>query len=138
MSVTRLHREYLVGERRAHVDVEQHTPPATCCATSISILDRSPSRSCRWNLARPVGLIRSPMIANGWSWPMVTALVAEETMVTSPLLSRPMRSVGSGRRRTRQPGWPPSRFNQAVARAQARRRISSLALTTAADASAAT
>ncbi len=65
-------------------------PPATCCATSISMRARSPSRSWRWNLGRPVGLIRSPMIANGWSWPIVTVLVAEETIVCTclaPLLS---------------------------------------------------
>src|SRR5581483_10401473 len=56
-------------------------PPATCSFTSISTRDRSPLRSCCWKIFRPVGLIRSPMIANGWSSPMVTVFVAEETMV---------------------------------------------------------
>src|SRR5271169_6812614 len=56
-------------------------PPATCSWTSISTRDRSPLRSCSWKIFRPVGLIRSPMIANGWSSPMRTVLVAEDRMV---------------------------------------------------------
>src|SRR5215472_14370317 len=66
-------------------------PPATCCCTSMVIRDRSPSRSCCWNTGRPVGLIRSPMIANGWSWPTVTVFVALESvvcMVLDPLRVR--------------------------------------------------
>ena len=56
-------------------------PPATCSLTSISTRDRSPWRSCSWKIFRPVGLIRSPMIANGWSSPIRTVLVAEDSMV---------------------------------------------------------
>ena len=56
-------------------------PPATCSLTSISTRDRSPWRSCCWKIFRPVGLIRSPMIANGWSSPIRTVLVAEDRMV---------------------------------------------------------
>ncbi len=56
-------------------------PPATCSLTSISTRDRSPLRSCSWKIFRPVGLIRSPMIANGWSSPIRTVLVAEDRMV---------------------------------------------------------
>ena len=56
-------------------------PPATCSLTSISTRDRSPLRSCCWKIFRPVGLIRSPMIANGWSSPIRTVLVAEDRMV---------------------------------------------------------
>jgi hypothetical protein len=41
----------------------------------------SPLRSCCWKIFRPVGLIRSPMIANGWSSPMMTVLLAEESTV---------------------------------------------------------
>ena len=49
-------------------------PPSTCALTSRSIADRSPARSCSWKIRRPVGLIRSPMMQNGWSWPMTTSL----------------------------------------------------------------
>src|ERR1700757_558435 len=56
-------------------------PPATCSLTSISTRDRSPARSCCWKIFRPVGLIRSPMIANGSSSPIRTVLVAEDRMV---------------------------------------------------------
>src|SRR3984885_14291420 len=56
-------------------------PPSTCSLTSISTRDRSPLRSCSWKILRPVGLIRSPMIANGWSSPMRTVLLAEDMMV---------------------------------------------------------
>jgi hypothetical protein len=56
-------------------------PPATCSATSISMRDRSPARSCSWNFDRPVGLMRSPMTQNGSSGPMVTVRVAEEMTV---------------------------------------------------------
>ena len=47
-------------------------PPATCCATSISICDRSPACSCAWKALRPVGLIRSPITQNGCAGPIVT------------------------------------------------------------------
>src|SRR5215470_14626860 len=56
-------------------------PQATCSLTSISTRDRSPVRNCSWKIFRPVGLIRSPMIANGWSSPIRTVLVAEDRMV---------------------------------------------------------
>src|ERR1700759_3281365 len=55
-------------------------PPATCSLTSISTRDRSPARSCCWKIFRPVGLIRSPMLANGSSSPIRTVLVAEDRM----------------------------------------------------------
>src|SRR5580704_10558251 len=60
-------------------------PPSACSWTSISTRDRSPLRSCSWKIFRPVGLIRSPMIANGWSSPMRTVLVAEDRMVCTGL-----------------------------------------------------
>ena len=63
-------------------------PPATCSLTSISTRDRSPLRSCSWKIFRPVGLIRSPMIANGWSSPIRTVLVAEDRMVCTGLFLR--------------------------------------------------
>ena len=91
-------------------------PPATCSLTSISTRDRSPLRSCSWKIFRPVGLIRSPMIANGWSSPIRTVLVAEDRMVCTFA--------------------SPSVVAQAFTVAR-RRAISSLARTTAADASAA-
>src|SRR5262249_22154648 len=47
---------------------------AVCCATSVSICDRSSACSCAWNPFRPVGLIRSPMMQNGCSGPMTTVL----------------------------------------------------------------
>ena len=94
-------------------------PPATWSLTSISTRDRSPLRSCSWKSFRPVGLIRSPMIANGWSSPIRTVLVAEDTMVCTDFSSL----LVSGR---------------AQAPTMARRRaISSLARDTAAVASAA-
>src|SRR5216683_2719135 len=86
-------------------------PPATCCATSVSTRDRSPVRSSAWNALRPVGLIRSPMMQNGWPGPITACLLAEERTVSTPA---------------------------AYAGSAARRRwISSLARTTAAEASAA-
>jgi hypothetical protein len=42
-------------------------PPATCAATSRSMAERSPARSCSWKIRRPVGLIRSPMRQKRWS-----------------------------------------------------------------------
>src|SRR3984957_14599329 len=61
-------------------------PPATCSLTSISTRDRSPARSCSWKSLRPVGLIRSPMIANGWSPPVRTVLVAADRTVGTVFL----------------------------------------------------
>ena len=52
-------------------------PPSSCAATSVSMAERSPARSCSWKTLRPVGLIRSPMMQNGWSSPMTTCLLAE-------------------------------------------------------------
>jgi hypothetical protein len=78
----------------------------------MPILDRSPSRSCCWNTGRPVGLIRSPMIANGWSGPIATVFVALDNVVC---MASPGHAFASARRR----------------------RSSSFALTTAAEASAA-
>ncbi len=59
-------------------------PPATCWATSVSTRDRSPARSSSWNALRPVGLIRSPMMQNGWPGPITTCLPAEERTVSTP------------------------------------------------------
>ncbi len=84
-------------------------PPATCWATSVSTRDRSPARSSSWNALRPVGLIRSPMMQNGWPGPITACPAAEERTVSTPA---------------------------AYAGSAARRRwISSLARTTAAEAS---
>ena len=90
-------------------------PPATWSLTSISIRDRSPLRSCSWKIFLPVGLIRSPMMANGWSSPIRTVLVAEDTIVCTDFS-------------------PCGRQTLAIAR---RRAISSLARATAVVASAA-
>src|SRR3954452_23219500 len=49
-------------------------PAATCASTSTTTVERSPPRSSSANFLRPVGLIRSPITQNGWSWPMVTVL----------------------------------------------------------------
>ena len=61
-------------------------PPATWAATSVSMADRSPARSCSWNALRPVGLMRSPMMQKGWSSPMMTCLLAERRTVCMVLL----------------------------------------------------
>src|ERR1700722_6311229 len=61
-------------------------PAATCAAASAATRESSPSRSSWANSLRPVGLMRSPMIANGWPEPMVTALDRERRTV-SMLLS---------------------------------------------------
>ena len=58
-------------------------PPSTWAMTSRSIADRSPARSCSWKIRRPVGLIRSPIRQNRWSWPITTSLVAERSTVWS-------------------------------------------------------
>src|SRR5215472_2807821 len=73
-------------------------PPATCCSTSMVTRDRSPARSCCWNSLRPVGLIRSPMIANGWSSPMTRVLPGEEIVVCTcgSLVRRGLDSGGGG------------------------------------------
>ena len=42
-------------------------PAATCSSTSRTTCDRSPARSASANALRPVGLMRSPMMQNGWS-----------------------------------------------------------------------
>ena len=57
-------------------------PPATCWATSISILDRSLLRSCSWKILRPVGLIRSPTMQNGFSPPILSSRLAERRTVS--------------------------------------------------------
>src|SRR5450755_4192004 len=62
-------------------------PPAICCATSVSILDRSPRRSCSEKILRPVGLIRSPITQNGLSPPIRSSLVTEERTVSIVLPS---------------------------------------------------
>ena len=57
-------------------------PPATCWATSISIRDRSPRRSCSWKIFRLVGLIRSPMMQNARSGLITTSLLADLSTVS--------------------------------------------------------
>ena len=61
-------------------------PPATCWATSISILDRSPRRSCSWKIFRPVGLIRSPIMQNGRSGAITTSREADRSTVSMGVL----------------------------------------------------
>jgi len=39
---------------------------------SATTVERSPLRSASANVLRPVGLMRSPMMQNGWSGPMTT------------------------------------------------------------------
>src|SRR5512133_1227224 len=56
--------------------------PAVSWATaSTATVDRSPPRSSSANVLRPVGLIRSPMTQNGWSWPMTTVLDRDDRVV---------------------------------------------------------
>ena len=64
-------------------------PPATCCATSTSIRERSPFCSSAWNFLRPVGLIRSPITQNARSGPMTTVLDGDSRTVSTqfPLCS---------------------------------------------------
>src|SRR5690242_16183976 len=62
-------------------------PPATCCATSISTRDRSPSRSCCWKILRPVGLIRSPMMQNGSPGPITVSRLADDRTVCIATIS---------------------------------------------------
>src|SRR5512132_4205541 len=47
-------------------------PARTWARASSVTVDRSPPRSSSANVLRPVGLMRSPMTQNGWSWPMTT------------------------------------------------------------------
>src|SRR5439155_21776374 len=58
---------------------------STCSATSISTCERSPACSCAWNALRPVGLIRSPLIVNGPSALMTTALDRDSRTVSTRL-----------------------------------------------------
>src|SRR3954468_5800132 len=70
-------------------------PPSACAMTSLSIADRSPARSCSWKIRRPVGLIRSPIRQNRWSWPSTTSRVADRRTVWSGSLIRgPLESAG--------------------------------------------
>ena len=65
----------LVDQRDAGVDVEHvGAGLAPGPAASTVTVDRSPPRSSSANVLRPVGLMRSPMTQNGWSWPMTTVL----------------------------------------------------------------
>src|SRR6185312_3045431 len=56
-------------------------PAVTWAMASTATVDRSPPRSSSANVLRPVGLIRSPMTQNGWSWPMTTVLERERRVV---------------------------------------------------------
>src|SRR5690242_3419082 len=49
-------------------------PASTWARASSPTVDRSPLRSSSAKRLRPVGLIRSPITQNGWSWPMTTVL----------------------------------------------------------------
>src|SRR3954454_16405493 len=52
-------------------------PACTWASASAATVDRSPPRSSSANRLRPVGLMRSPMTQNGWSWPMTTVLLRD-------------------------------------------------------------
>src|ERR1700704_474117 len=60
-------------------------PPAICCATSISMRERSPCCSSAWNFLRPVGLMRSPMMQNGRSGPITMVLDDDSRTVSTQL-----------------------------------------------------
>src|ERR1700716_462056 len=49
---------------------------------SMATVDRSPPRSSSANFLRPVGLIRSPMMQNGCSRPIVIVLDRERSTVS--------------------------------------------------------
>src|SRR5579864_7176829 len=57
-------------------------PASTWATASDATMDRSPPRSCSANTLRPVGLIRSPMMQNGRSAPMVTVLDRDRSVVS--------------------------------------------------------
>ena len=101
-------------------------PPATWAWVSSITRVRSPPRSSSWNFGRPVGLIRSPMMQNGWSEPRTTSRLAERSTVC---MSCPFESPSSNPRRR-------VRFGQTAIAAR-RRWIRSLARRTAVEASAA-
>src|SRR5689334_22902310 len=65
-------------------------PASTCATASTDTVDRSPPRSSSAKLLRPVGLIRSPMMQNGCSRPIVTVLDRERSTVSIgfPFVSR--------------------------------------------------
>jgi hypothetical protein len=48
-------------------------PACTWAVASMVTVDSSPPRSCSAKALRPVGLIRSPMMQNGWFEPIVTS-----------------------------------------------------------------
>src|SRR5690242_10390966 len=52
-------------------------PASTCASASAVTVDRSPLRSSSAKRLRPVGLMRSPITQNGWSWPMTTVLLRD-------------------------------------------------------------
>src|SRR5919107_2021302 len=49
-------------------------PASICALTSVTTVERSPLRSSSANVLRPVGLMRSPMMQNGCSGPIVPVL----------------------------------------------------------------
>src|SRR5215217_6326791 len=49
-------------------------PASICALVSTVTVERSPPRSSSANVLRPVGLIRSPMMQNGWFAPITTVL----------------------------------------------------------------
>src|SRR5438105_3664241 len=57
-------------------------PASTCATASTATVDRSPPRSSSANFLRPVGLIRSPMMQNGCSRPIVIVLDRERSTVS--------------------------------------------------------
>src|SRR3954466_12646542 len=60
-------------------------PPANCCATSISMRERSPCCNSAWNFLRPVGLMRSPITQNGRSGPITMVLDDDSRTVSTQL-----------------------------------------------------
>ena len=56
-------------------------PAATCASASFFTVSKLPATISAASFLRPVGLIRSPMIVNGRSKPMMCSLVAEATSV---------------------------------------------------------
>src|SRR5438067_13725992 len=57
-------------------------PAATWTWASFVTVERSPPRNSSANTLRPVGLIRSPMMQNGCSAPMVTVLDRDRSTVS--------------------------------------------------------
>src|SRR5437763_1802884 len=57
-------------------------PACTCASASLVTVSKLPSRSSSAKVLRPVGLMRSPMMQNGCSAPMVTVLDRDRSTVS--------------------------------------------------------